>query len=231
MMPRAIIDWTDENTETLKRLWAEGHSASAVAKKLGNPEARSAVLGKVFRLGLSGRGESKRSKRAARVPKNGPAKRWDAEKEARFIKLWNDGTPAQHIADMREFGTEPNIHYHARRLNLPKRMKGRLSADKTPQKSSAAKPAAPTPVRRTDVPQSMTFPMVCGIPAAVVDLHSGSDRCQFPMGEVSDPDFHYCTNPAEPEQHYCEGHMRAMRTAYVPERRPKRSAIDFARYE
>lgn len=50
----AIFDWNETNTAMLKKLWSEGHSASMIACRLGNP-SRSAVIGKVHRLGLSGR--------------------------------------------------------------------------------------------------------------------------------------------------------------------------------
>ena len=43
--------WTHERIATLKRLWAEGKPASAIAEKLGGI-SRSAVLGKIFRLRL-----------------------------------------------------------------------------------------------------------------------------------------------------------------------------------
>ena len=48
------MSWTDERVETLKKLWTEGHSASQIAKQLGGV-TRNAVIGKVHRLGLSGR--------------------------------------------------------------------------------------------------------------------------------------------------------------------------------
>ncbi|WP_332909033.1 GcrA family cell cycle regulator, partial [Paracoccus binzhouensis] len=50
------MSWTDERVETLKRMWAEGQSASQIAKELGGV-TRNAVIGKVHRLGLSNRGE------------------------------------------------------------------------------------------------------------------------------------------------------------------------------
>ena len=49
------MSWTDERVETLKRMWAEGQSASQIAKELGGV-TRNAVIGKVHRLGLSNRG-------------------------------------------------------------------------------------------------------------------------------------------------------------------------------
>lgn len=48
------MSWTDERVELLKKLWQDGHSASQIAKQLG-AVTRNAVIGKVHRLGLSGR--------------------------------------------------------------------------------------------------------------------------------------------------------------------------------
>jgi GcrA cell cycle regulator len=52
--------WTDERVELLTKLWAEGLSASQIAGRLGGV-TRNAVIGKVHRLGLSGRATSSRS--------------------------------------------------------------------------------------------------------------------------------------------------------------------------
>jgi GcrA cell cycle regulator len=48
------MNWTDERVERLKRLWAEGLSASQIATQLGGV-SRNAVIGKVHRLNLPGR--------------------------------------------------------------------------------------------------------------------------------------------------------------------------------
>ena len=46
------MSWTDERVEILTKMWAEGNSASQIAKELGGV-TRNAVIGKVHRLGLS----------------------------------------------------------------------------------------------------------------------------------------------------------------------------------
>jgi GcrA cell cycle regulator len=46
--------WTVERENALRKLWADGLSASQIADELGGM-SRSAVIGKVHRLGLSGR--------------------------------------------------------------------------------------------------------------------------------------------------------------------------------
>jgi len=52
-----MLGWTDERVELLKKLWADGLSASQIAAELGSI-TRNAVIGKVHRLGLSGRAKS-----------------------------------------------------------------------------------------------------------------------------------------------------------------------------
>src|ERR1700726_4879491 len=65
------MSWTEERVETLKKLWADGLSASQIATELGGI-TRNAVIGKVHRLGLSGRAKSPSSStprpRKARAP-------------------------------------------------------------------------------------------------------------------------------------------------------------------
>jgi GcrA cell cycle regulator len=53
--------WPPERVELLKKLWAEGLTASQVAARLGDGISRNAVIGKVHRLGLSGRQSVQRS--------------------------------------------------------------------------------------------------------------------------------------------------------------------------
>ena len=54
--------WTDDRVEILTKLWAEGLSASQIATRLGGV-TRNAVIGKVHRLGLSGRATPSRASR------------------------------------------------------------------------------------------------------------------------------------------------------------------------
>jgi GcrA cell cycle regulator len=66
------MGWTDERVELLKKLWQDGLSASQIAKQLGGV-TRNAVIGKVHRLGLSGRATPSKPQRtvfkAPRAPR------------------------------------------------------------------------------------------------------------------------------------------------------------------
>jgi GcrA cell cycle regulator len=62
------MGWTDDRVEVLKKLWLDGLSASQIAKQLGGV-TRNAVIGKVHRLGLSGRAAPSQPARVARPPR------------------------------------------------------------------------------------------------------------------------------------------------------------------
>lgn len=59
--------WTDERIGRLKTLWLEGRTAEFISRDLGCGVSRSAVLGKVHRLGLS-------AGRVAQTPKTSGAR-------------------------------------------------------------------------------------------------------------------------------------------------------------
>ncbi|MEP9352718.1 GcrA family cell cycle regulator [Xanthobacter sp. KR7-65] len=69
------MSWTDERVELLKKLWSEGLSASQIASELGEV-TRNAVIGKVHRLGLSGRAKAApapvRPRTGTATPAGGP---------------------------------------------------------------------------------------------------------------------------------------------------------------
>jgi GcrA cell cycle regulator len=52
------MSWTNERIELLQKLWLEGWSASRIAGELAHGITRNAVIGKVYRLGLSGRAKA-----------------------------------------------------------------------------------------------------------------------------------------------------------------------------
>jgi len=66
------MSWTTERVELLKKLWGDGLSASQIAGELGGV-TRNAVIGKVHRLGLSGRAKTTTTAPKARRKKTSPA--------------------------------------------------------------------------------------------------------------------------------------------------------------
>ncbi|MGD9670979.1 MAG: GcrA family cell cycle regulator [Hyphomicrobiaceae bacterium] len=93
--------WTDERVELLKKLWSEGLSASQIAGRIGGV-SRNAVIGKVHRLGLSGRATTTRMKSHRPRPRMSQttAKR---PQKARFAQVGNPALRALYQPDAEPF--------------------------------------------------------------------------------------------------------------------------------
>lgn len=91
------MSWTDERVELLKKLWAEGLSASQIAGRLG-AVTRNAVIGKVHRLGLSGRATTSRMKTVRPRSRMSNVKRNPSNKP-RFPQIGNPNVRALYAAD------------------------------------------------------------------------------------------------------------------------------------
>ncbi len=61
-----MFDWTDERIALLTRLWGEGGSCAQIAGEMGGGLSRSAIIGKVHRLGLETRMDGSDAAKAAR---------------------------------------------------------------------------------------------------------------------------------------------------------------------
>lgn len=91
--------WTDERVELLRRMWAEGLSASQIAAQLGGV-SRNAVIGKVHRLKLSARGRATAAPARPKKAHSGAAK--PAGRPARTITTSIGATALQA-----QFESEP----------------------------------------------------------------------------------------------------------------------------
>lgn len=68
----STVGWSEDRVTTMSELWLKGLSASQIANQLGGV-TRSAVIGKVYRLGLSDRGGASAPPRVARISPPRPA--------------------------------------------------------------------------------------------------------------------------------------------------------------
>jgi GcrA cell cycle regulator len=75
------MSWTNERIELLQKHWLEGWSASRIAGELAHGITRNAVIGKVYRLGLSGRVNA-RSRNGPASPPHQKAPRRPAHRHA-----------------------------------------------------------------------------------------------------------------------------------------------------
>jgi GcrA cell cycle regulator len=96
------MSWTDERVESLKKLWAEGLSASRIATELGGV-TRNAVIGKVHRLGLAAR---------AKAPPAAGTRPRKARSQAQLLRVSRPSvrgnTALAHVYDL-ELEPEPEL--------------------------------------------------------------------------------------------------------------------------
>lgn len=96
------MGWNDERVEQLKKLWAEGLSASQIAGRLGGV-SRNAVIGKVHRLGLAGRATTSRMKSHRPRPRAMAAAAAKRIAKTRFATVGNPALRALYTPDAEPF--------------------------------------------------------------------------------------------------------------------------------
>ncbi len=174
------MSWTDERVEKLKELWAEGMSASQIAKTMGGV-TRNAVIGKVHRLGLSNRGpggvEEAKSEPAA-APRPAPAAKSAAPAPE----------PAPAPAE------EPAAPVPAARRTPP------AIRDATQPRA----PGAPTPEEEA---ARATLAEIEKIAKRVGLLDLTERTCKWPIGDPNDEDFAFCGLACVPGKPYCPHHV------------------------
>lgn len=184
------MSWTDERVETLKRMWSEGQSASAIAKELGGV-TRNAVIGKVHRLGLSNRTEDPEAaataapqpeKKAAKkpapaAPKPAPQPEPAAAKPA--------PAPEEEPATQAAYTPQP------RRNIVP-----------------AGQPLPPQPSANEISPEALASVREVEKKSRKLSLMELTERtCKWPIGDPATEKFWFCGLPSQPGKPYCEAHV------------------------
>lgn len=99
--------WNDERVEQLKKLWAEGLSASQIAARIGDV-TRNAVIGKVHRLGLAGRATTSRIKTLR--PRKSAAARPASAKRQRMLRFHpHSGMPREGFPPLLPTDLQPDV--------------------------------------------------------------------------------------------------------------------------
>lgn len=115
------MGWTDERIELLKKLWRDGLSASQIAKQLGGV-TRNAVIGKVHRLGLSGRAapskpqrcvfKAPRPARVATAAPSAPRRLTERVKEREVTGEITPPAPVRYVAEAPGMATLSTLGAH-----------------------------------------------------------------------------------------------------------------------
>lgn len=187
------MSWTDERVETLKRMWAEGQSASQIAKELGGV-TRNAVIGKVHRLGLSNRVEGDDQAAASVAPEPQPA----AEPVAVVA-------PAEIPRAAPEPEPEPEVE--AAETPEPQPAPQPVFAPRRPI-VPAGQPLPPQPSANEISPETLASVREVEKRALKLSLMELTERtCKWPIGDPATDKFWFCGLPSTAGKPYCEAHV------------------------
>ena len=185
------MSWTDERVETLKRMWADGQSASQIAKELGGV-TRNAVIGKVHRLGLSNRGGNETEEVEVAVVAE-PAPRPVPEPVA--VKPAPEPVRA---APAPQPAPAPQVVMPVNNLPIP------LRKPIVP----AGQPLPPQPSLNEISPEALASVREVEKRAKKLTLMELTERtCKWPIGDPATEDFWFCGLPSLPGKPYCEAHV------------------------
>ena len=190
------MSWTDERVETLKKMWAEGQSASQIAKELG-AVTRNAVIGKVHRLGLSNRvgpggkedGDEAEMPAAAAPPAADPPRAPEPPRAADPVPP----RPAPQPAAERPAAaaTPANQPIPLRKAIIP-----------------AGQPLPPQPSANEISPEALASVREVEKRARKLTLMELTERtCKWPIGDPATEDFWFCGLPSVAGKPYCEAHV------------------------
>ena len=190
------MSWTDERVDTLKRMWAEGASASQIAKELGQV-TRNAVIGKVHRLGLSNRVM--------------PGAREDVV------------TPEEPEVEAPPVAAPPAAA-RPPPAAAPDPEPAPVVEEEDEEEPAPAVVVAPAPFRRAIIPAGQPLPpqpspneISPEALAKVTEVEKVARRltlmeltektCKWPVGDPATPNFWFCGLPVQGGKPYCEAHV------------------------
>ena len=205
------MSWTDERVETLKKMWAEGQSASQIAKELGGV-TRNAVIGKVHRLGLSNR-----------VGPGTPAEDEGTAASATTTAAPSPAAPAKPAPAPRAVAPEPAPR-PAPAAPAPQPVAAEPTAPPMDSSTITFSPTAPIPLRKAIIPAGQPLPPQPSAneisPEALASVREVEKRakkltlmeltertCKWPIGDPATEDFWFCGLPSVAGKPYCEAHV------------------------
>ncbi|GAA0295273.1 GcrA family cell cycle regulator [Rhodovulum strictum] len=193
------MSWTDERVETLKRMWAEGQSASQIAKELGGV-TRNAVIGKVHRLGLSNRAGGVATPAPAKpVPTREKPTRTDAPEP----RVEAAPTPEKKPVEPRPAAAAAPQPVPPSPAPTPA-----VPAPRKPVLVTAGQPLPPQPSANEISPETLASVREVEKTARKLTLMELTERtCKWPIGDPATPDFWFCGLPVQQGKPYCEAHV------------------------
>lgn len=178
------MSWTDERVEMLKKLWAEGLSASQIAAKLGGV-SRNAVIGKVHRLKLSGRAKTPKS--------NAPRIRRAPTASTAPARASSSGGTSERTSGGSSVGS----------YNMPQR---------TPPSVTHSIGATALKQEHEIVayqrPHQDAEDVVAPMPLKLKLIQLNENTCKWPYGDPLQGEFYFCGHGNQEGAPYCQYHSK-----------------------
>ncbi|UXM94781.1 GcrA cell cycle regulator [Bartonella sp. HY329] len=205
------MNWTDERVELLTKLWAEGLSASQIAAQLGGV-SRNAVIGKVHRLKLSGRGKT--TKAQPRAAKSA------TQTSAPVV----EETAKQTASSAAPRATRPAAEKPAPRVEpiaseaRPRKTEATSTMRAAPQTEREPRPQ--TTFSSSSVKVDFSANAAADFDASLADsnivpmkrnltlLQLTESTCKWPIGDPLNEDFHFCGADSGESSPYCSFHSK-----------------------
>ena len=187
--------WTDEMVEELKRLWAEGVTTGEIGRRLNI--SKNSIVGKVHRLGLSGRPSpiKKKSESDTKEKVSKPAKPTKEKKVAPKVIKEAKSEPKQ--APVKEIPVVADKEPKTKPAEVKKPL---------PQET---KTLTPTVSEEDDIKLAKTLNMATQTTSKTGNLslvELDNHTCRWPVGDPKDENFHFCGKKIRLGQTYCEEH-------------------------
>ncbi|EFL89821.1 GcrA family cell cycle regulator [Ahrensia sp. R2A130] len=188
------MSWTDERVARLTKLWAEGLSASQIAADLGGV-TRNAVIGKIHRLGMSGRAKTATKSTTAAQPRRAASPRSSSGGGG------GGGRKSTATTSTNAYSTKTQTTHHT----------VGNAALKIEEEFEEAPEVEAKPVEDNVVPISRKLDL----------MQLTENTCKWPTGDPTMPGFSFCGQNSADEKPYCDFHNKI---AFQPpsERRRRR---------
>lgn len=186
--------WTDQMVEDLRKMWKEGLTTGEIGRRLG--VSKNSIVGKVHRLGLSGRPSPIKKKNDGESTKTREPKTSAKPEAAPKAKVEKASAAEEKTAAA---------------FQAPK---AKEKSDKPAPAEATKTTAASSVENRSDKSKETDIPFIFRnetahslSPSGFTSLTSlDNHTCRWPIGDPKDENFHFCGKKVRLGQTYCEEH-------------------------
>ena len=191
--------WTEEMVEELKRLWDEGVTTGEIGRRLNI--SKNSIVGKVHRLGLSGR--------PSPIKKKSDSKPSDKVSGQTSSKTKPSAKPA--VSPNKKEEKPVKSSQPTPKTSATKSVSDKPKQAKEPSTTNSVKPEVD--IFQANEEDDIKLAKSINLPEqnknkkeflSLTDLDNHT--CRWPIGDPKDDNFHFCGKKVRLGQTYCEEH-------------------------